>query len=450
MNVVFIVTCFLSSLMITLSRGAGPAFALVYLPSLLLFAKTPALFLPGLPDANPPAAAIYGILLGGLLAGRRPRLRATAVDYVVVLLLCTYALSAFMTAHSWRAVSVTGSMAFSYGFLPYFVARIAYQRRAPPRQALALLVATTLVICVFALIEFRLWPAAYGNLLSSLGLHEPPGQFMLRRLGRFRALVSFGHPIDLGISAGLVFAMIAMFAWRLRIALKTIWVLAGFAAALIACFCAISFSAFMGLGCGMLLYLILIRFPHARRLLPAAVVLIMLGGIALTAYLAALPYERAARYAGREEGALSTSFLNRQEVIQLSFETAKTSGFFGYGDTLPEEIDRSVDNAYLLIAMRRGWAALGLWLALPVLLAALASRGVRRARERRQVQIILAGFSAVVGTMISMYTVWFGFLYPSFFMIVLALTVNESQAAIHAARPHEKRAVAARAIPAAP
>jgi hypothetical protein len=446
MNVVLIVTCFLSSLMITLSRGAGPAFALTYLPALLLIAQTPALVLPGVTDADPPAAAIYGILLGGILAGRRPRLRATAVDYVVALLLCTYALSAFMTAHSWRAVSVTGSMALNYGFLPYFVVRIAYQRRAPPRQALALLVATTFVICVFALIETRLWPNTFGNLLSSLGLKESTPQTMFRRLGRFRALVSFGHPIDLGISAALVFAMLAMFAWRLRIARNNIWVLAGSAAALVASFCAISFSAFMGLGCGMLLYLILIRFPHARRLLPVMAALLILVGFAIAGQLATSQTDERVR----GEGAFSGSLRNRQELIQLAWDTSKTAPLFGWGDTLPEEIDRSVDNAYLLIAMRRGWVALGLWLALPVLLAALASRGVRRARERRQVQIILAGFSAVVGTMISMYTVWFGFLYPSFFMIVLALTVNESQAAIHASRPAQKRAVAARAIPAAP
>ena len=84
--------------------------------------------------------------------------------------------------------------------------------------------------------------------------------------------------------------------------------------------------------------------------------------------------------------------------------------------------------------MTRGWVALLLWLALPIYLAVLASRGVRRARSRWQAQLIPAGFSAVVGTMIAMYTVWFGFVYAQLFMIVLALTVNATQAALHPGR----------------
>ena len=47
--------------------------------------------------------------------------------------------------------------------------------------------------------------------------------------------------------------------------------------------------------------------------------------------------------------------------------------------------------------------------------------------------------------MIAMYTVWLGFVYPQLFMIVLAFTVNESQAAVHAPRISQRPAVAARA-----
>ena len=48
--------------------------------------------------------------------------------------------------------------------------------------------------------------------------------------------------------------------------------------------------------------------------------------------------------------------------------------------------------------------------------------------------------------MTAMYTVWFGFVYPQLFMIVLAFTVNESQAAIHALRISQRPAVAAAAV----
>jgi hypothetical protein len=445
MNVVLIAICFLLAAQITFSRGAGPAFAFVYLPSVLLFSEVRKLSLPGFTDASPVGATIYGILLAGILAQRRLRLRVTVVDCVVVLLLCAYATSAVMNAHPWRAVSIVGSMALNVGFLAYFIVRIVFQQQAPPRQALDLLVATISVICVFALIEFRLWPETYGDVLRSLGLMGPAEPWMaMRRYGFFRANASFSHSIDLGIGAALVFAMIAMFSWRLGIAVTRVRVLGGLALALIASFCAISFSAFMGLGCALLLYLALIRFPSSRRLLPAAVAMVIVVGFVLTARLATMPMDELER----PETPFAGSLRNRVQLMQLCWNTTKRAGLFGFGDRsmLPDEVNRSVDNAYLLIAMKRGWVALGLWLALPVSLAALASRGLRKTRSRRQVQLILAGFSAVVGTMIAMYTVWFGFVYPQLLMTVLAFTVNESQAAIRAPRPSHKPRGAARAM----
>jgi hypothetical protein len=448
MNVVLIAICFLSAALITFSRGARPAFALVYLPALLLFSPVRKLYLPGLPDIDPAGAAIYGILLAGLLAGRRPRFRATAVDYVVVLLTCAYAISAATTAHAYRALSVFGTLSIQFGFIPYFIVRVAFQKEAPPRQALALLVASTSIICVFALIELRLWPDTYGDVLRSLGLMDPPEYMMaMRRYGFFRANASFRHSIDLGIGAALVFALIAMFAWRLRLSLTKGWILGGLALALIASFCGISFSALMGLGCALLFYLALITFPRSQRLLRAAVALFILVGFALSLHLAVSPIDESAPI----NGTFSGSFRNRQQLVQNSWDSVKRAGLFGFGDTVPEETVRgrsfrSVDNAYVLIALTRGWVALGLWLALPICLATLASRGVRRARSRRQVQLILVGFSAVAGTMIAMYTVWLGWVYPKLFMIVLALTVNASQAAIHATQSSQKRAVAAQTI----
>ena len=448
MNVVLIALCFLSAASIAFFRGAGPSFAFIYLPTLLLASPVRKLSLPWLPDANPAGAAIYGILLASLLAGRLPRLRATAVDYIVGLLICTYAISAITTVRPYRAVSVIGGMGMDFGFIPYFIVRVAFQEKAPPRQAVALLVATTFIVCVFALIEFRLWPDTYQDILRSLGLMDPPEfRDLMRRLAFMRATASFGHPIDLGIGAALVFALIAIFAWRVGLSLRKGWVLGGLALALIASFCGISFGAFMGLGCALLFYLALITFPRSQRRLRAAVALFILVGFALSSHLAVSPIGEAAR----GDATFSGSFRNRQQLIQNSWDTMKRAGFFGLGDYLPDEVVRgrsfkSVDNAYLLITMTRGWVALGLWLALPIFLAILAARGVRKARSRRQVRLILLGFSAVVGTMIAMYTVWFGFLYPILFMIVLAFTVNESQAAIRATPPSRKRALAAQSV----
>lgn len=427
MSVAVIALCFLSALLLTLLRGAGSAFVFAYLPALLLLSQLPALALPGIPDARAPTAAVYGILLGGLWGGRLPHLRMATVDYIVVALLLTHIISALTTGTAYAAVSVLGTMGLRL-VAPYFIVRCTFERRDVQRQALVVLIAVFLVVGLFSFIEMRLWPNTYRNLLLSLGLAEGEGPGMaLRRYGFFRAHASFFHAIDLGNGAALVFASIAILAWRTATDLRNLWVVAGLAAAFVAWISAISFGSLLGSASGFCLYVVLSTFRRSRYLPVAGVASLIFVGFALTAYMANTPLGE--RPPATEP--LAQSYWVREVIVHRSWHAASTAGLFGWGFRLDEVLPErgSTDNAYLLILIREGWVALVLWLALPVCLATLASTGLRKTRSRTHAHAILAGFSAVVGIMISMFTVFFGFIYASLLLIVVALTVNTAQAA---------------------
>ena len=290
------------------------------------------------------------------------------------------------------------------------------------------------------------------KMLSLAGLVADPTGMTFPRLGLYRASSSFVHPIDLGIGAALVFAMIAMCAWRLRLFSKP-WVRGGLVAACVASACGLSFTSYLGASAGLALYLVVVRLPPSRRLLPALVAFLIVCGFALTARLASDPWESPAE----AETALEGSYRMRQVIVQRSIRAVSTAGVLGWGGAAGGQLEMrkdvsdsmgamSVDNAYLLFAIVHGWVTLALWLAVPLSLALVTSRACRRTRSRRELRTILAGFSAVIGTMVSMYTVWFGFAYAPLFMMVLALTVNAAQAATLASAPARRRSAVSRGL----
>jgi hypothetical protein len=433
MAVAAVVLCALLAAGLTLFRSAGTAFVLVYLPALLLLPLVPPLELPGLPDAPAPAAAIYGILIGGLLGRQVPRLRFSPVDAVVGSLLVAYLISAFSTGGARSAVSMLGLIGLEL-VAPYFIARCTLDRPSVRAQALRVLVPIMLVITLFVLLELRLWPYTYEDIMMSLGLTGLNIRMALIRFGLFRAKGPFWHQIDLGNSAGLMLAILAVLAWRFRGHLRDRWIQMGLGASAVSSLAALSFSSLLGLGSGLLLFFGLDRIRPARRLLVPLVLVLIVAGFAVTQHLSTAPLgERP----DMDADPLVQSYYIRQLIVHRSWEAATTAGPFGWGYELAEIYDLdSTDNAYLLIAMQRGWVGLGLWLALPVCLAAMASRALRGTWSRAHTRAILAGFSGVIGTMVSMFTVFLGFSYASLLMVMVALTAN----AVQARKPRRARA----------
>ncbi len=441
MNAVVIAACFAAALATAMFRGVGAAFAWVYLPALVLLSSATPVVLPGLPDASPDTASVYGILLGSLLAGRWPRLRPTPIDLIFVLLLVTYIASAVKTEYLYTGVNIFGSL-FLQLLAPYFIVRCFLARPGAQRSALDALVCTSLVVALFAVIEFRLWPNTYVLLLKAVGVSEFRYEYAYFRFGFFRAKSSFYHPIDLGIGAGLMFAAMAILATRSGVGLRRPWIRLGLGASLVASLCSISFTSYLGLLAAVALYVALANFAPARRMAVSGVVVLILAGVV---YAARLASEAPAEW-GSADSALAESLRIRQLIAHQSWGLATSAGLLGWGREVDIGDLKSIDNAYLLIAITRGWIALGLWLALPVCLAVLVTRSVRRPQPRANVQAILCGFCAAVGTMVAMFTVWFGFAYASLFMVVLGLTVNAMQAVPVPRRSRAKARPAAQAV----
>jgi hypothetical protein len=453
MNILITTACFLAAVLVTLFRGAGSALAFVYLPALLLLWRLEGIYIPGLPDPTPPTACIYGILIAGLLRGLLrgswPRLRPSPVDYIVASLMLAYIISGVLTERLYTGVAVFGSMGLNY-VVPYFIVRCTFEQERTQRYALLMLVAAISIIGFFAFIELRLWPHYYliqlENLGIDIGLTDIGETRARRRFGLFRANVSFDHPIGLGIGAAQVLAAIFILANRSGVGTKNVWVRVGLGMALVATLASASFTPYTGLAGAFCLYLVLSTVPSASRFLVSGVAIVIAVGYAYTAHVASAPMpERPV-----DASAFENSRWVRHLIIKESWQAATTAGAFGWGRSIDkgELVDlKSMDNAYMLIALERGWVGIGLWLALPLCLAVTVSRALRRVQPRHVRRSIRAGFCACIGTMISLYTVWFGNIYSCLLMVMIALTVNAAQAAMPARRAYRRSPPGGRSVP---
>src|SRR5690606_29552051 len=142
---------------VTLARGAGMGFALVYLPALLLFNNLKNVELPGIPDVAAQTAAIYGILLASApRIGERLGIRFNLMDGLVLVFWVAAVATALATEQVYPGVSTAGSHFLAY-VAPYFLARVAFLSHELRRTILNVLMACTAVLTFFAFIEFRLW-----------------------------------------------------------------------------------------------------------------------------------------------------------------------------------------------------------------------------------------------------------------------------------------------------
>jgi hypothetical protein len=195
------------------------------------------------------------------------------------------------------------------------------------------------------------------------------------------------------------------------------------AAALVAWAAALSFTSFLGFAAAAALYLGLSVVRRAQRHLALAVALLIVAGVIYTAAVGTAPLPE------RPEGAsaLRDSLWVRQLIIREGWELAVSAGPFGWGRLVEVGILESVDNAYLLIAIQRGWIAIGLWLCVPLLLARQLAKALPRLPARALRRAALLGFCGVIGTMVAMYTVYLGGVYQSLLVVQIALTVSLSQ-----------------------
>lgn len=414
---------FIFAAYLTAYRSAAVAFATVYIPSLLMLASTPKVGLPGLPDMNATYAAMYGILAGlALKGGEAFPFRFGWIDRLVLLMTLSCIITASMTEKIWTGVNVFGEQLLGY-VAPYFIARIMFHDSDMRRRALWICVVCAITTAFFALIELRLWPYFMSRNLKGIGLFSGQNTMVLGRFGLFRTQGPYCHPIDMGNASLLLAMMIGLFAATTSIGLRNWWVRLGLFAAVGSALSSLSFTSFMGIAaCGAGVAVIWM-LPKLGKLMPLAVACMFLVGGYMTHRLLNMNVERESENVGQD---IQDSVMVRAMIVQNSWPFVTSSGWFGYGNTIRRSqlnLD-SVDNSYILFTMRRGYAFLSLFLAIPLVLGWRARKAFKQIWLPQHYQPLTLGIAGVLGIMVSMYTVWFGFVYSVMWMILLAMTTS--------------------------
>ena len=429
-----IILIFFSALIVTVYRGSAMALATVYLGTLLCFFNVPPLPLPFIPDMTAGGAAVYGMVLGILIKGGEPfPIRWNLIDLIIVLLIAQTVLSAMFSEYLWTGVSTGGAMVLTWG-APYVLARKAFGDADARRSALWTVLLCSFVMALFAPIEMRMWPHFFERVRNlCFGFGYSSELYAWRRFGFFRARLGFAHPIYLGNAALVMMGLICLMAGTTRIGMRNRWVLWALVAAVVVLISSLSFGPYSGLMVGAVAYFVMTRWRLIRVSLVPVVVITLMLALLMTFVMLQVPTTDTFAKGG---GTLETSFRVRALIVQNSWKMATTASLLGAGRMITqEELDlESVDNAYLLFTMQRGWMFLLLWLTLPLLLAHRASRAMRLDRPGA-VFPICSAMAAIFGLFAAIYTVWASSDFMSLWMLLLGYTVTAIDTALNVNPP---------------
>jgi hypothetical protein len=453
-----ILSIFVAAFAMTLWRSVPATFAYVLLPTLLLVFSVPEIEIQRLPDVTTLAAVGYGTVAAFLLKGGEPLgFRFQVIDAIIVALSLISAASAAVAEALWPGVSAFGQDFFEW-LVPYFMGRMTFVQPYYRLRSAQVLTGLAIFLAPFALWETRMDPTFYARkIMRPFGLTTVAWDLVLRRFGYSRAQASFSHPIDLGIGGAIIACMVVVLATTTGRTLKTWWVAAGVAAGLLMTVCSLSFTSFVAVGgiVGIFIAARVTRYTSAL-LLPMSV-LVILAYVAFTAYLLRTPVERPET----EEVAYSSSYYMRHVIVQQTWPQARDAGLFGYGPTWEVESTGllSVDNAYLLFIIRQGWLYFAGFLVLLTAVNIYGGIAISRVVDGRARTPVAAGVAGLIGTMLGMYTVFFGFVYARLFVILLGLTVTMCQmvfertsanGGLEPSRPRGKPVAGPRALPRRP
>jgi hypothetical protein len=409
-----------AALVITMQRSAVWAFVMLYLPGWILFSSTKTIALPGLPDIDACNGIMYGILGGiALKGGERLNFRFGLCDLLMLVLSASAITSSYLSENIWTGVNTLGEQ-FLGVLMPYFLARAMFHDAQARRWALWTLIGVIGFLAFFALIEMRLWPCTLSRLLQPLGLYVGMNRQVLKRFHFFRTQLLFHHPIDTGNSCLLIAALIVVLAMTTSVGLKNKYVRLAIFAAMGTAFSSLSFTSWFGALAAVGMLGVLFVMPAIGRYLAVYWVVLLCGGIAMTLHL------KNRELGEREEThgeTVSDSTYIRAKIIQYCWPLATDAGAFGYGKTVGKsdlDLD-SVDNSYMLFVLRRGFVYLGLILLVPLLLVLRATKVYRRCHDDRQRLPVAVAVCALLGIMVAMFTVWFGFVYATLWVILLGV-----------------------------
>jgi hypothetical protein len=412
---------FLVALGVTIARGPLIAFILVSLPCIFLLPEVPKIDIQLLPDPGAAFGAMYGILIGTLVRGGEPwTIHWNSIDTLVILIAVAKVINSVLTEYVYTGVSSSGAMFLGW-VGPYFLARLAFQSVPARRQALKVVIFSIAVIAFFTLIETRLYPHFYRQQIHRLLGLPPLDQLAYLRYGFFRADGPFSHPIYLGNACIGLIGLTAILAATTPGGSRRWWVGGAILAAVFSVATSISYGSYLGLTATVLFYLSMRYWGWVRRNLRWLAIGAVACGFALT-----LALRMVSPVVNDSMPDTERSFRIRVLIIRHSWDFVESAGLFGHGIWIDPTVLQleSVDNSYLLWAMREGWVYLALWLLIPIVLGARASRAFRRTQDPRQREPLVRGLACIFGVMVAMYTVWADWDYVTIWTVLLGFTVS--------------------------
>lgn len=422
MSIAVIILAFLISAAVATTSGLAVAFMCAYIPCEIGFSTTPGIPIAFWPHIAVPHAAIYGLLLGSLLSGRKwPRIRPGLIDLVVLCVLLSMAASAGAQKDLHAFFNVFDNQLMDL-FLPYLLARLSFSDERARSAGLRVLIICIFILSFFGFIETRLNPYLVSHFLKDMGLWVGLNSMVYHRFGFMRAMLAFGHPIDLGNVALMWIGIVPILALTSEIGMRKWYVQLAWVCTFFLLVIAISFTAYFGLLAltGMYLGLKYIR-PLRYHL-----ALIAMIGIAGVAIYTSVVLSKKLPDRPPSNDIFAGSLWIRQVIVHRGWAMAKTAGWFGYGQSLDLKVLGldSVDNSYILMILNYGWLTLSLFLLIPIVLGIRTSRALRRAGNEMEAHPLIIAAATMTGIMISMYTVYFGFVYANIFMLLVAFSAT--------------------------
>ncbi len=418
-------TLLLSSILIAtiyvmVQWGIARTFVYVFVPSILFFSLTPPVRLPGLPNLVAETAIGYGVIIGFMLAFNArwkevANLRFNVLDIFILLMMIPPTISVFLNDSLWDAISKSGSLFFRW-VLPYFMGRIAFMDYISRKQLVSVLCYCTIALGCLAAVEARLKPYMVTRAMQQVKLARTANVQVFYRFGLMRAQTSLGHPIDLGNMGVILGGMIIMLTpivgrkWNDGLPMLGIF---GAGAMVIG---AVSFT---GVVATLAAFMLIVAFTRpslgAKLVIPAVVTLIIMVALLMNNMLnKEIPEQR-------PTDALEASIWIRVKIVQEGWEKAMNAGLFGEGQYLTTQGigTGSIDNAYILFVMQYGWFYLAMWLMLSLLIAWYGAKTLALAKTPSERIPIAAACAALIAVMLAMYTVFFGFVYGLFFLVLV-------------------------------
>ena len=424
LSTVAILGLFLLSLAVTVQHGLKWALPYAVVPGLILLGPTNPLPLKGLPDMTTMVAISYGCLLGLPFSGRAVRLIWHPVDTVLMLLVLVYGISNLTNLALWDGISGWGNEFLQF-VVPYFVARVGIVDLDVRRALLKVLTVILVGLLPFALYEWRLSPNWLSRQLELLNITTTANEMVLYRFGLARTLLTFQQPIDTGNSALLIMGLMLVLLmttgqrdWRnwktwgpLALAVFIGWTSMSFTFV----------AAFMS-AAGTLLLLVKGK-PWMVHLVWVSMYALLFG---LWQFMLSRPPPE-----DFGDMTVEASWTMRVIIVQNTYGPMFERGLFGTAtlDTIKALSENSVDNAYILMVLLRGWIYMGLFLLLPAFFAESARRAAAVLSPAERLPIY-ACFAVLIGVMVGMFTVWFGFTFAKLWLIVLGSGVSLCQLAL--------------------